>query len=69
MLFNNKIEPCCAYCRHGRRIGEDEIACVKRGIISASGSCGRFTYEPTKRVPNREIRLAASGFTEEDFAL
>jgi len=51
MLISRNIEPSCAYCAHGAALGRDEVACVKYGIMSVTGSCGAFLYEPTKRVP------------------
>ncbi|HHT17466.1 MAG TPA: hypothetical protein GXZ77_07140 [Papillibacter sp.] len=53
MLFNRRIAPSCAYCRHGSAIGNGEIACVKRGIMLAGGWCKKFSYDPIKREPER----------------
>jgi hypothetical protein len=69
MLFNRNIEPSCEYCQYGTALGFDEIACIKRGIMTSSGSCGAFRYEPTKRVPQALPSLKPSGLTEEDFSL
>jgi len=69
MLFQNNIEPCCAYCCHGTDIGYGIVACIRRGIMADYGSCGVFRYEPTKRVPKVMPGLKSSGFTEEDFCL
>jgi hypothetical protein len=69
MLFDCKIEPCCGYCRYGTAIGEGEVMCKKRGIVSAFGSCGVFCYEPTKRMPEVSPPLDTSRFTEEDFVV
>ena len=55
MLFNRKIAPSCAYCRHGREIGNGEIACVKRGIMLSGGWCRKFRYDPLKRVPENPV--------------
>ena len=69
MLFDRNIEPSCAYCSYGTNLGDDEIACTKRGIMAVFGNCGAFRYEPTKRVPEVRPKLVVSGFTEEDFSL
>ena len=69
MLFDRDIEPNCAYCRFSSMLGDDEVVCIKRGIMSGFGSCGAFTYEPTKRVPGKIYRLRATELSEEDFAL
>ena len=29
MLFRKDIDPRCAYCARGSRIGDDKVACVK----------------------------------------
>ena len=69
MLFDRNIEPLCAYCRYGSALGQDEIACIRRGIMESSGSCGAFRYEPTKRVPKVMPRLDSKGVSEGDFTL
>lgn len=33
MLFRKDMDPRCAYCTKGSRIGEDKVACVKRGVV------------------------------------
>ena len=69
MLFDRDIEPSCLYCRYGRKLGETEVACLKRGIVDGTGYCAAFTYEPTKRIPQPLPRLDTSGLSEEDFSL
>ena len=68
-MFDKNIEPNCAYCRYATSLGFDEYFCVRRGIMEGSGSCGRFRYEPTKRVPPAAPVVKESELTEEDFAL
>ena len=68
-MFDKRIEPCCAYCRHGTAIGFDEIVCVKNGIMNGNGYCVLFRYEPTKRIPEELPMFDASGVSEEDFTL
>jgi len=70
MLFDRNIEPCCAYCRFGVDMGGGEVACLKHGIMAASGFCRQFSYEPTKRVPEAGPRITGnSDLTEDDFLL
>ena len=70
MLFNRNIEPCCAYCRFSIDIGSDEVACVKQGVMSVSGFCKLFSYEPTKRIPESGPRIIGNThLTEDDFSL
>jgi len=69
MLFDRNIEPRCVYCRHGSVLGYGKVACKRRGIMSAEGSCGAFRYEPTKRIPEIPHELDASNLTKEDFSI
>ena len=69
MLLDRNIEPFCKYCRHSTHLGNDEVICIKRGIMAVSGNCNAFRYEPTKRVPEVAPSLKVTGFTEEDFEL
>ncbi len=68
-LFEKKIEPRCAYCARGRMLSELEVACPKRGVMSAASSCRSFRYDPLKRVPPRPVKLNSAGFKDEDFLL
>ena len=69
MLFRKKIDPRCAYCEKGARINDDEVACVRRGIVPAEGHCGTFRYDPLKRIPPRPMKLHTEALREEDFTL
>lgn len=69
MLFNKKIEPCCSYCESGVRISDEDVACLKKGIVSSAGSCRHFKYDPLKREPPVPAPVDAERFTEEDFTL
>ena len=69
MLFNRKIDPSCSYCRNGVRINERQVACLRRGVVSAGGSCSKFKYDPLRREPAHPVELGKSGYSEKDFAL
>ena len=69
MLFSKEIEPRCAYCQRGARLGDDKVMCLKRGIMSADGHCRRFRYDPLKRVPPKPPVLDLSSLSDEDFSL
>ncbi len=69
MLFNKNIQPCCSYCQSGSKINDEEVMCLKRGIVSAFGSCRKFEYDPLKRIPGKPELVEDSPFTEEDFSL
>ena len=51
MLFQKDIEPRCCYCQRGTQLDEEQILCVKKGVVSPGGSCRAFRYDPLKRVP------------------
>ena len=68
-LFQASIEPRCAYCAKGRGLGPEQVACPKKGVMSAGSHCGSFRYDPLKRVPPRPAKLPAKHLTDEDFKL
>ncbi|MDR2616078.1 MAG: hypothetical protein LBC28_05800 [Oscillospiraceae bacterium] len=69
MLFRKDIEPRCEYCRYGSDIGENQIACVKRGITVREARCPRFKYDAVKREPETRSAPPESKLTKEDFEL
>ena len=69
MLFRKNIEPRCAYCQKGTLINEQEVACLKRGVVPMAGSCRAFRYDPLKRVPPRPLKLNIDPLSKEDFTL
>lgn len=69
MLFRKKIEPSCSYCKRGRSIDEETVVCIKKGLIAPWDSCGKFQYDPLKRVPPAPQRLLTKGLKEENFAI
>lgn len=68
-LFEKKIEPRCTYCARSRPLGEDEVVCPKKGIMSAGSYCRAFKYDPLKRVPPRPVKADFSCLKDEDFVL
>ena len=69
VLFDKTIEPRCAYCARGRELSEEEVACRKKGVVPAGGSCRAFRYDPLKRVPPRPVKADFSRYQTEDFTL
>ena len=69
MLFRKKMDPRCAYCAKGRTISDEEVACVKKGIVPSEGHCGSFVYDPLRRVPPRPRKLETEKLAREDFEL
>ncbi len=68
MLFRENIDPRCAYCTKGTKLGDDEIGCTRYGIVPSWHHCRHFRYDPLKRVPPKPVRLKKS-FAEIDFEL
>ena len=54
-LFQEKIEPRCAYCA--------------KGVMPAGGRCSAFQYDPLKRVPPKPASLDTSRLDTADFRL
>ena len=68
-LFQRKIEPRCAYCAHGKPLGEDQIVCPKKGVMSAGSHCRSFRYDPLLHTPPRPAKMAGLNLDDEDFSL
>lgn len=58
-LFGNRIEPACEYCSFSRNVGslKGMLLCEKKGGVSPVYRCGKFKYDPTKRIPKRSPLL------------
>lgn len=69
MLFDRSIDPRCAYCKHGEAVDEEQIICIKKGLVTAAGSCRRFKYDPLKRVPPKPVAANFAHLKDEDFTL
>ena len=69
MLLRKDIEPRCAYCAKGSAISDREVACSRKGVVAAEYHCGRFKYDPFKRVPPRPVKLKTSRLKQEDFSI
>lgn len=69
MLFRKKIERACSYCAHGTKIDDEQILCVKKGVVPLNGKCTKFCYDPCKRIPVKQKALDVSKYDVEDFSL
>ena len=69
MLFRKKIEKSCTYCTHGTQIDEEQVLCIKKGVLPAGGRCRKFCYDPCKRKPSKPKALDFSKYKEHDFSL
>ena len=45
------------------------VICRRKGVVAAEFHCGRFKYDPFKRVPPRPVKLETSKLSEEDFRI
>lgn len=69
MLFEEHMEPRCGYCARGVPLEDGQVACPKKGVMSPGDSCGKFRYDPLKRVPPRPMPPLALAAPQEDFEL
>lgn len=69
MLFRKKMPRSCIYCAHGTKIDDEQVLCVKRGVVSVDHGCRKFSYDPCKRVPPKPKALDFQKFKDEDYSL
>lgn len=69
MLFRKKIERSCAYCLYGTALEEDQVLCVKKGLLPQEKPCFRFRYDPCRRMPKRAKAMDFSRYDGEDYTL
>lgn len=69
MLFRRKIARSCSYCAYGTKLGDEQILCVKRGVVATSYACRKFIYDPCKRMPRKAKALDLEKFRDTDFTL
>lgn len=69
MIFRKSIDPLCLYCVHSKALDEEQMFCIKTGIVTPDHHCRRFTYDPLKRIPPEQAVLDFSKFSDEDFTL
>ena len=69
MLFRRKMPKSCADCAHGTKIDEGQVLCVKKGVVTETGKCRKFSYDPCKRIPPKPKALDFRKYDEEDYSL
>ena len=69
MLFRKKIERSCTYCAYGTKIDDEQVLCIKKGVVPLSGKCRKFEYDPCKRIPAKPKALNFDKYDKEDFSL
>ena len=69
MLFQKKIEKSCVYCAYGTKIDDEQVLCIKKGVVPLTGKCRKFLYDPCKRVPQKPKALDFNKYNDEDYSL
>ncbi len=69
MLFRKKITRSCSYCQRGTAMDDNQVLCIKRGIVTADHSCRKFRYAPCKRIPPKMKALDLDKYKDVDFSL
>ena len=69
MLFRKKIDRACTNCQYGTKVSDDQILCLKRGVMSIDAKCRKFKYDPCKRIPSRAKAMDFSKYDREDYSL
>lgn len=69
MLFRKKIQKSCAYCQYGTKLNDEQVLCIKKGVVAIEGKCRKFTYDPCKRIPVKAKALDFEKYNEEDYSL
>ena len=69
MLFRKKMPRSCTYCIHATRLNDDEVLCIKKGIVRVDRCCRKFTYDPCKRIPLKMKTSDFSKYDKDDYTL
>lgn len=69
MLFRKKMPRACSYCINGTKLNDEEILCMKRGVVPADRACRKFSYDPYKRIPPKAKASDFSKYDAEDYSL
>ena len=69
MLFRKKLPRSCSYCACGTRVGDEQVLCTKRGVVSVYYACRKFVYDPCKRVPPKPKAPDFEKYNDTDFSL
>lgn len=69
MLFRKNIEKSCAYCAHSAKISDEQVLCIKKGVVEMTKKCSKFSYDPCKRIPMKAKALDFEKYKQEDYTL
>lgn len=67
-ILNKDIPKSCNHCFFGKKsTALNLILCKFRGPVSEENFCGKYKYDPLKRIPKTTNKLPT--FSAEDFSL
>lgn len=69
MIFRKKMPRSCSYCQNGTRLNDDQVLCIKRGVVPVEKACRKFIYDPCKRIPPKAKAQNFREFDSTDFSL
>lgn len=69
MLFRKKIDKVCTYCLYGTQVDDEQVLCIKKGVVPTHGKCRKFCYDPCKRIPAKAKALDFDKYNNEDYSL
>ena len=69
MLFRKRIKYCCSYCANGTQVDDEQVLCIKRGVVCAYSKCRKFIYDPCKRIPPKPKALDFNQYNKDDYSL
>lgn len=69
MLFRKITERSCSFCLHCTKLKDEQVLCVKKGVMPLNGKCIKFKYDPCKRIPGKAKALDFSKYDQEDYSL
>ena len=69
MLFRKKMPKSCSTCMYGTQFADQQILCIKYGVVAESSACRKFRYDPCKRIPPAIKAPDFLKYKDEDFNL
>lgn len=69
MLFRKKIQKSCSYCEYATVLNDEQVLCMKKGVMPMDKKCRKFHYDPCKRIPPKPKALDFDKYNEEDYTL
>ncbi len=69
MLFRKKMPRSCSYCLYSTKLNDEQVLCIKKGVVSSEKNCRKFSYDPCKRIPVKAKAFDFKKYNNEDFSL